>query len=151
MSALLAHFVERGCGIERSGRVACVHGEHPALVSEESVSLGIASREPSVPATRRHDVHDEQLRVVVGRHPSGEQWHELRDLVVGEADVMDAQRIDVGGAHREHELGRVRGDRGSLGDARQDSVDIVIRDEIGRGRQHLVEGRVEVGELCGEH
>ena len=151
VSALLAHFVERGCGIERSGRVACVHGEHPALVGEEPVCLGIASGEPSVPAARRHDVHDEQLRIVVGRHPRGEQRHELRDLVVREADVMHAQGIDVGGTHREHELGRVRRDRGSLGDAGQDGVDVVVRDEVGRGRQHLVERRVEVGELCRQH
>ena len=64
---------------------------------------------------------------------------------------MDAQGIDVGGAHHEHELGRVRTDRGSLGDAGQDGVDVVIRDEVGCGRQHLVERRVEVRELCRQH
>ena len=65
--------------------------------------------------------------------------------------MVDAQRIDVVRAHRQHELRCVRSDRGAVRDARQHGVDVVVGHEVGRGREDLVERRVEVGQLRGQH
>ena len=112
--ALLAHLVQRGRRIEGGRRMTGVDREHAALVGEEPVRLGIARREASVSPARRHHVDDEQPRVVLGGRAAGERRHEQRDLGVGQPDVVDAQRIDVVRAHREHELRCVRSDRGAV-------------------------------------
>ena len=106
--ALLAHLVQRGRGVEGGRRMAGVDREHAALVGEEPVRLGIAGREASVAPARRDHVDDEQPRVVLGGRAAGERRHEQRDLGISQPDVMDAQRIDVVRAHRQHELRRVQ-------------------------------------------
>ncbi len=151
MPSLLAHLVESGRGVERRGGMAHVDGEHAALVGEEAVGLGIASGESTVLATRRGDVDDQHLRIVLRSDASREEGHELRDLGVGEPDMVDAQRIGIGRTHSEYELGCMSRHCRSFGDAGEDGVDVVVRHEIRGCRQDLVEGRIEVRELRGEH
>ncbi len=151
MPALVADLVERGGRVERGRGMACVDRQHAALVVEVAVRLRVARRQPAVPSARRRHFDDEQSRIVIRGQSSGEQRYEKRHFVIGEPDVMDAERIVLRRAHGEDELRGVRGDRCSVRDAREHGVHVVVGDEIGCRRQHLVERRIEIRELRGEH
>jgi hypothetical protein len=68
-------------------------------------------------------------------------------LVLGEAAVVDAERLVVTRADREQVARRAHRSGGALGDARERGVEVIARDQVLRGRVHAAEPVVHGREL----